>query len=246
MRIVVITDVHANLPALKAALDCIRAEGYDAIFHTGDAIAIGPYPGECLDLLLNTPDIQFVMGNHETYFVRGLPTPQPVWMGDGEMQHQHWTHSRLDPRMRPVLAQWPYILEHDLEGVRTVFVHYGFEASGRDFQPVIKDPTATDLDQMFAPQDATLIFYGHHHRQSDMQGRARYVNPGSLGCHREAIARYCVVELHGRQYRIEHRSVPYEDGELLKAFERRGVPEREFIYRAFFGGRFRGELSARG
>jgi len=54
MKIVVITDTHANLPALEALLKAVRTEGYDAIFHTGDAIAIGPYPAECLDLLLNT------------------------------------------------------------------------------------------------------------------------------------------------------------------------------------------------
>jgi predicted phosphodiesterase len=35
MKIVVITDVHANLPALQAALESIRAEGYDALFPIG-------------------------------------------------------------------------------------------------------------------------------------------------------------------------------------------------------------------
>lgn len=243
MRIVVITDVHANLPALEAALESIRAEGYDAIFHTGDAIAIGPYSAECFELLLNTPNTQFVAGNHETYFVDGLPTPQPAWMSDGEVQHQHWTHSRLDPQMRSVLAEWPYVLEHDFEGVKTAFVHYGLEPSEQDFQPVIRDAMAAGLDRLFALHDAALIFYGHDHRESDVKGRARYVNPGSLGCYSQAIARYCVVEFHRGQYRVEHRGVPYDDAELLRAFERRSVPERKFIYRAFFGGRFRTELS---
>ena len=41
MRIVVLTDVHGNLPALGAALAVIRGEGYDAIVHTGDAVGIG-------------------------------------------------------------------------------------------------------------------------------------------------------------------------------------------------------------
>jgi predicted phosphodiesterase len=238
MRIVVITDVHANLPALEATLESIRTEGYDAIFHIGDVIAIGPHPAECLELLLNTPNTQFVMGNHESYFLDGLPTPQPAWMSDGEVQHQHWTHSRLDPQMRPALGEWPYVLERDFEGVKTAFVHYGLKPSGQDFQPVIRDATATDLDRMFASFDATLVFYGHDHRKSDVKGRARYINPGSLGCYSQAIARYCVVEFHRGQYRVEHCGAPYDDAALLKAFERRSVPERKFIYRAFFGGRF--------
>ena len=238
MRIAVLTDVHANLPALRAALESIRAEGYDAIFHTGDAIAIGPFPSECLDLLLATPNVHFVAGNHDSYFVSGLPTPQPAWMSDGEVQHQHWTHSRLNPQIRPVLAAWPYVLELDLDGVRTAFVHYALTPSGQDFQPVMRDATAAELDKMFEPQDAQLVFYGHNHLQSDLKGRARYVNPGSLGCNSKALARYCVIEIRGRQYQVEHHSVPYDDGALPKAFEQRAVPEREFIYRAFFGGRF--------
>lgn len=239
MKIAVITDVHANLPALKAALECIRREGCDTIFHTGDAIAIGPFPAECLDVLLNTPNIQFVMGNHDSYYVHGLPTPQPDWMSDGEVQHQRWTHSRLDPQMRSAVAGWPYVLERDLEGVRTVFVHYALAPSAQDYQPVVRNATAADLDRMFELHSAALVFYGHDHGRSDEKGRARYVNPGSLGCHGKAIARYCVVEIHGGKYTVEHRGAPYDDDELLNAFERRGVPEREFIYRAFFGRRLR-------
>ena len=46
MKIAVLTDVHGNLPALQVALRAIRREGADAIFHTGDAIGIGPFPAE--------------------------------------------------------------------------------------------------------------------------------------------------------------------------------------------------------
>jgi predicted phosphodiesterase len=238
MRIVVITDVHANLPALKAALASIRSEGYDLLIHTGDAIAIGPYPQECLELLLSIPNARFTLGNHEIYYLHGLPTPQPAWMSDGEVEHQLWTHAQLDGGMRSALAEWPYLLEQDFEGVKTTFVHYGLDASGTDFQRVIWDATAADLDNLFALPDADLVFYGHNHRSSDVTGCARYVNPGSLGCFNQALARYCVVELHRGQYTVEQRGVPYDDAGLFNAFEQCSVPEREFIYRVFFGGRF--------
>ncbi|MCX6355579.1 MAG: metallophosphoesterase family protein [Candidatus Aureabacteria bacterium] len=233
MKTVVITDVHANLPALKAALKAISKEGYDAIFHTGDAIAIGPYPAECLDLLLNTPRIQFVMGNHETYFVNGVPEPRPAWMSAGEVEHQHWTHAQLAPGLRSVISQWPYILDHNLEGVATTFMHYAPE-------PFIQKPTIADLDRLFKKYDSRLIFYGHHHAYSDMQGRARYMNPGSLGCHSTAVARYCVAEYREGNFTITYHAVPYSDTELFRTFEQRKVPDRQIIYKTFFGGRFQG------
>ncbi len=240
MRIAVITDAHANLLALEAALRAIHREGVDLIVHTGDAIAIGPHPAECLELLVGMPHVQCLMGNHESYFVDGLPRPLPDGMTDGELQNQRWTHAQLNPQLRPVLAQWPYVLECKFEGVRTVFLHYGLGPSGGDFVPTIKRATASDLDRAFLSHDAALIFYGHDHAASDLEGRARYVNPGSLGCCDRAVARYCIAEFHRGRCAVAHRSVPYDDADVFTTFERRCVPERHFIYRAFFGGRFSG------
>jgi predicted phosphodiesterase len=237
MRIIVITDAHANLPALRAVLSEASKIGYDAIYHTGDAIAIGPFPAECLDLLLNTPRVTLLMGNHDSYFVRGLPEPR-AWMSEDEEQHQRWTHARLSPASRDLLARWPYILEGEFEGTSITFAHYGITESRQDFVPVVREPTAADLDRVFSRCRGSLVFFGHDHWQSDIQGRKRYVNPGSLGCSREAVARYCVAEFSKGKYTIENRSVSYNDEELYKAFELRDVPTRKFIFGAFYGGRF--------
>jgi predicted phosphodiesterase len=243
MRIVVITDVHANLPALQAFLQAIRTHGYDALYHTGDAIAIGPQPAECLELLLDIPKARFVIGNHETYFLDGLPTPQPSWMSDGEVRHQRWTHARLGPHMRSAIKAWPYSLQYDFEGVRTAFLHYALDGSGRDFFPLVKPATSIGLEEAFSSLEAQLVFFGHDHAPIDVQGQARYINPGSLGCCEEALARYCIVEFSRGRYEVKHSAVPYDDTALFQAFERRQVPERAFIYRAFFGGRFRASPS---
>ena len=236
-KIVVMTDVHANLPALQAALDAIQAEGYDAIYHTGDAVAIGPQPTECLDLLLATPRMHFVMGNHDAWLAFGLPRPQPYWMSDGEMAHQRWVAEMVDPARKQIVAQWPFWLEAEFAGVRTAFVHYGLARNVRDFVPIYRNPTIHELDEMFEQHHAQLLFYGHHHPYSDREGRARYVNPGSLGCDREAIARYAVTTFAAGEYTLEHRAVAYDDAELRTAFAARQVPERDLLWRIFFGDR---------
>lgn len=240
MKIAVITDVHANLPALQAALQAIRHEGSDLIVHTGDTIGIGPFPAETLALLLNTPQLHFVMGNHDAWFAEGLPRPQPAWMSDGEWQHHEWTHKQIDAGLRGVVAQWPYQTQQEFEGVKFTFVHYGLDATGRAFAPILAQPSITDLDALFAPFTTDLVFYGHHHPFADQQGRARYINPGSLGCYTTALARYTIVECQQGRYTVEHRQASYDDGALLRVFEQRQVPERSLIYRAFFGGRFQG------
>jgi predicted phosphodiesterase len=243
-KIAVMTDVHANLPALQVALDAIHRAGCEAIYHTGDAIAIGPHPAECLDLLLNTPSVHLTTGSHEAWFVHGLPQRRPSWLTDGEIEHQRWVHAQLDPGLKDVIAEWPEVIKETLEGVRVAFAHYAplgpsdvpEEAGG--FAPTIHRPTADELDRLFARYTADVVCYGHTHVAWDVSGRARYVNPGSLGCCAEPLARFVILECEGGSYAVTKCAVPYDDGPLYEAFERRQVPERQFLYRAFFGSLF--------
>ena len=176
IKIAVITDLHANLPALQAVLAAIQAEGCDRIIHTGDAIDIGPHPRECLDLLLALPKIQLLKGNHENYFVDGIPDPRPASMSDGQVAHQAWVREQLGSELRERVAAWPYVIQCEFEGVRTTFVHYALDRSrslrspdhaGRDFEPIVRDPAASVLDTLFGRYESQLVFYGHDHRFAD-------------------------------------------------------------------------------
>lgn len=238
MRIAVLTDAHANLPALQATLATIDGLDCDAIIHTGDAIAIGPFPAETLDLLLER-GVTCLLGNHDAHFAHGLPDPRPEWMTDGEVAHQQWTHAQLDPALRAVVAGWPRQIAQEVHGRRVLFTHYALGLNGADFVPIARLPEAAVFDELFAGVDADLVCYGHDHTPADMQGQRRYLNPGSLGCAWEPVARFVVLDVapNGTLLLTMH-AVPYDDAPLSAAFEARQVPEREFLARAFFGHRF--------
>ena len=63
---------------------------------------------------------------------------------------------------------------------------------------------------------------------------------GSLGCHTEPIARFAMLTCRKNRYKLKMYRIPYDDRALFEQFERRTVPERDFIYRAFLGGKGRG------
>ncbi len=234
MKVAVLTDAHANLPALEATLSAIQDAQCGAIYHTGDVIGIGPFPAECLDRLLATPHIHLLMGNHDAWFAFGLPRPRPTWMSDGEVAHQQWVHAQLDPSLRSVVAGWPYIVQEEWEGVRVTLLHYALDDTQRDFVPIVRDPTPADLDRIFASYQSDIVFYGHHHPASDLRGHGRYMNPGSLGCCTRPVARFAILECTDGAYTLEHHEVPYDDTSLFLEMERRQVPERDFICRVFF------------
>jgi putative phosphoesterase len=237
MRIGVITDVHANLPALQAVLDAFKSEGVDQIIHLGDVIAIGPFPKECLDLMLSTDAVVFVMGNHDDWYAHGLPQPRPDWMKDGELAHQYWTHDQLGSAYQETVAAWPWIIQKEVEEIKLAFMHYALREIGNTFKPFIKNPTPADLDHLF-DTTAAYVFYGHAHSASDLQGRTRFTNPGSLGCQKTAVAPHLILEITQGKLDIQKRTASYDDKGLYNAFEARDVPERAFIYKAFFGNRF--------
>lgn len=241
MKVAVITDAHANLPALQAALNAISAQGVDAIYHTGDTIGIGPFPAETLDLLLNTPNMYFVMGDYDAYFVDGLPDTAPEGLGAEAFEHEQWTNGMLDSGLRETLAAWPYVLQLELEEAPVAFVHYGLGEDGRSFAPIISEPAAEDLDKLFARLETPLaVFYGHVPQKSSLQGRAMYINPGSLGCQTSATANYVIFDARRGNIVIDHHQVVYDDSPLYEAFEKRAVPGRVPFYQMFFGGRFGG------
>jgi predicted phosphodiesterase len=237
MRIAVMTDAHANLPALEAALRAIRAAGCDAIFHTGDAVAIGPFPAETLDLLLGS-NVGSLMGNHDSWFARGIPDPRPAYVTEDEYAHQVWTHSMLDSALREIVARWPDVIEREFEGTTVRFLHYALDEATQRFKNVEREPSPAALDALFAPGRARLVCYGHDHRSADIRGLARYVNPGALGCFDKPLARYCIVDFSHGGYTVNHHAAEYDDAPLAKAFTDRDVPARELISKMFFGGRF--------
>lgn len=238
MRIAVVSDVHANLPALEAALCSIDRIGCDLLYSTGDVVAIGPHPAECLERLLNHPRACFVMGNHDALFAEGIPSVVPPGFSRSELAHHQWVSSVLDPSLRALVRSWPYLKLENIHGLRVAFTHYGRDATGKGFLPIVES-SAENLDALFPGLEADLVFFGHDHNASDVIGEQRcYINPGSVGCHAEPVARFALLEVsRSGEYEVTRHAVGYDDSSLLRDMRTRKVPARDFLWRAFFGGR---------
>src|SRR5204863_257534 len=64
-------DIHANLPALEAALAVAQAERSDLVLHTGDLTGYGPHPNEVIDLV-RTRGILGVRGHFDENAAWGI------------------------------------------------------------------------------------------------------------------------------------------------------------------------------
>ncbi|MDF2627714.1 MAG: metallophosphoesterase [Symbiobacteriaceae bacterium] len=234
-RIALVTDIHGNAPALRAALSAIDAA--PEIHHIaclGDAVSIGPDVNEVLDLLRARPNLFMVKGNHETYVLacrRGEPLPKEV--GAGEAVHQRWMADRITSAHAAWLETLPFQVEAEYEGVRIRFLHYHGEQSGR-FAPWW--PDLAKMEEHYGGAPADVVCFGHIHKTLVEQGAERlYVDPGSAGCFDRPAARFAILTLDAGHAQVELCEAPYDNQAFLASYDALEVPDREFIRRIFHG-----------
>jgi predicted phosphodiesterase len=63
MKILVISDIHANLTALEAVLN--DAGKVDGVWCLGDLVGYGPDPNECIERIRFLPNVLCLIGNHD-------------------------------------------------------------------------------------------------------------------------------------------------------------------------------------
>ena len=108
MKIALIGDIHANLPALQAVLADINIHGVDAIWNAGDSVGYGPFPNEVLDMLQER-DILSIVGNYDLKAL-AMPTRSKKWQ-----QKKHplkliafqWAYDTMTPANRNYLRSLP-------------------------------------------------------------------------------------------------------------------------------------------
>jgi diadenosine tetraphosphatase ApaH/serine/threonine PP2A family protein phosphatase len=71
MRILVLSDIHANITALEAVLE--DAGSVDAVWCLGDIVGYGPDPNECVARIRMLPNLTCLMGNHDSASLGRIP-----------------------------------------------------------------------------------------------------------------------------------------------------------------------------
>jgi predicted phosphodiesterase len=180
MRLAVLFDIHANLPALEAVMADVGAAGADAVVFGGDVLP-GPMPRETLDYLraLDLP-AQYIHGNGDRTILelrRGVesdPVPEAF------KESLRWNAAQLDERDEQWLATWPSTRTVHVPSIGDVFVCH---ATARNDTDIFTRLTPDDrVAEMFAGVTAGLAVCGHTHMVADRSiGRLRIVNPGSVG-----------------------------------------------------------------
>lgn len=122
MRYAVISDIHGNLPGLKAVLEDAEKAGAEGYIFAGDYCLSGPCPDECVSLLKGMENKHIIRGNEEGYLDR-LKNSDPALWTDGQMQISYWCCRNVSEDNRAYLAALPARADFVCGGVPVHIAH---------------------------------------------------------------------------------------------------------------------------
>lgn len=183
MKIAIISDIHANLEALKSTLEDIKKRKVDKIICLGDIIAKGVHPKECIELIKENCDI-VLRGNCDRYFSEEHNDINEL--SEEEVKRINWNQSMLNDEERKYLFNLPFSYEFYMSGSLVRLFHATPE---KDNIVIINNDEIQTKLKMFYPSNNTMsqknadvVIYGHiHHQYMDKIYNKTIINVGSVG-----------------------------------------------------------------
>ncbi|MGA2270626.1 MAG: metallophosphoesterase family protein [Bryobacteraceae bacterium] len=201
MKILIVSDIHANLEALQAVL----AESHDELWVLGDLVNYGPNPSEVVELVRLHASL-VVQGNHDYAVGTGADSQCSNAFREMARAMQDYTEPLLDADQRAFLRSLPRTATRTIDGYRFFLCH------ATPTEPLFKycpgDPAqwASEIGGL----QADIVLTGHTHLPFMMNlEKQRIVNPGSVGQpkHGAPMACYALWENGRLSLQSRHYSV---------------------------------------
>jgi len=181
-RVAVVTDIHANLPALEAALGRIEELAVDRTFCGGDLVGYGPRPNEVC-ALIEERGIPTIYGNYDYAIGRDLEDcgcayrdPRDRELGERSVA---WTLEHTSDRSKELMRELPFDLRFEL-GERRVRLVHGSPRKVNEY--LFEDKPARTFERIAASADCDVLVFGHTHQPWVQDyGGVLFVNCGSVG-----------------------------------------------------------------
>jgi putative phosphoesterase len=212
-QIAVITDPHANLPALEATLDRIAELGVETIYCGGDLVGYGPRPNEVC-ALLEERQIPTIYGNYDYAIARDLEDCGCAYRDAHEREigqlSVEWTLANTRGQAKRFMHDLPFDLRFELGGRRIRVVH-GSPRKVNEY--LFYDRPPQTFERIARIADADVLVFGHTHQPwVEERSGMLFVNCGAVGKPKDGDPRASFAVLTARDGGLEVaiERVPYD------------------------------------
>ena len=206
MKLLIVSDIHANLEALQAVL----AESFDELWVLGDLVNYGPNPSEVVDLIRRHASL-VLQGNHDYALGAGADPRCSEAFREMARAMQNYTEPLLNADRRAFLRGLPPTAARTIDGRRFLLCH------ATPTEPLFKYCPAEPAQ--WAPEirglQADIVLTGHTHLPFMMSLEKRQiVNPGSVGQPKHGVPVACYALWEDGSLSLQSR--PYPVGETVE------------------------------
>jgi putative phosphoesterase len=215
MRILLVADIHANWPALRAI-----PESFDLCLCLGDLVDYCLEPGPCIDWVRRNAR-HAVRGNHDHGAAQNV-----IVNGANGFRYltgvtRPLSRSLLGPDQMRYLAALPLTQVLTLEDSRFLLVH----ATPRDPLDEYATPDTAFWERRLKDVEADVICVGHTHYPYILEvGNKLVINPGSVGLPRDGDPRAAYAVLENRRVELKRIEYPVED--TVRTIQASSLPDQ--------------------
>jgi len=231
VRYAIISDIHANLEALEAALAEIRRISPDKVFCLGDLVGYGASPSECIEAARQAVRVT-VAGNHD----HGAAGLTDIRYFNSYARHAvMWTAAQLSREHLTYLAALPLV---HVESGKFRIVHATPSDPGQWNYIFTREQARAE----FGAFDEQVCFVGHSHQAGIFEmledgtvgpagdhlnvlpGHRYMINVGSIGQPRDGDPRGCICTYDEAKGDVAMVRVAYDVAGAQKRIIGAGLP----------------------
>lgn len=234
--IALISDIHANLPALEAVLDDITMRQPSATYHVGDLVGYAPWPNEVVAVLAER-GIQGVSGNYDStvgldYKHCGCRYEDPRQEALSHLSF-NWTRQECSSETKELLAALPFRLDvHPLgghgAGPKVVLVHGTPTLNTVYWTEDRSDDFCRKMAEIAGMKSGDIIAFGHTHLPwHRVVDGMHFVNTGSVGRPKDGDPRagYSLLDIASDgAVDVRHERVAYDVARASGAIRTSSLP----------------------
>ena len=232
MKIAVISDIHANLIALKTVLEDIKNQNCDKIFCLGDLAMAGPQPVETVDFIREQTDWTIIQGNTDKLIVDYSSELFENMMNTFPLMAKALREDVkvLSEDQKEFLRKLPPQKELEIEGVKILLVHGSPRRNNEDILPNLP---IEQVEEIIDGVKADLILCGHTHMPAGYQTNTKQtvINDGSVGrpMTEDLKACYLILDINNGGFTAEHRLLDYDREKAAEIMRERNFDGAEGI-----------------
>ena len=234
MKYGILSDIHANLEALKSVIADAKSRGVQRFLCLGDIVGYNANPAECVDIIRDL-GCQVIMGNHDFYTIAD---EIPSAVNGRARTSLEWTRKNI----RPDQAEWLAKLPMERRVGSFEIVHASMNESSQ-WNYILN---AIDAILHFHCQKTSLCFYGHTHSPMYFTNKERktfrgiehieleedvsyLINVGSVGQPRgeDKRAQYAIYDTLANT--VDMHRVEYDVALTCKKIREAGLPEHNAL-----------------